>query len=126
MGSLKFNKSHEWISLDGDLATIGISDYAQSQLGDIVFIELPKVGDELIKASQLGTIESTKAASELYVPISGRVLEINNDLVNSPQWINEDPLGKGWMVKLKISDTSQIDSLMDESVYQEFVASQSN
>ena len=119
---LKFSKSHEWVKIDAETATVGITDYAQSQLGDIVFIELPQMGANLNQSSQAGTIESTKAASELYTPLSGEVIEVNSDLVNNPQWINELPLDKGWMFKLKISNALELDNLMDEAAYKEFVA----
>jgi glycine cleavage system H protein len=122
MGNLKFSKTHEWAKIENETAIIGITDYAQHSLGDIVFIELPKPGAKIKQSVQFGTIESTKAASELYTPLSGEVIGINNDLVNSPQWVNEDPLGKGWMIKIKVSDSKELDSLMDEATYKEFVA----
>ena len=121
MSDLKFTKAHEWVRVQGDIATVGITDYAQSQLGDIVFIELSKAGEKIKKASQFGTIESTKAASELYAPISGEVTQINNDLVNNPQWINESAFDKGWMAKVKVEDFAELDSLLDESAYRELV-----
>lgn len=121
MSELKFTKSHEWVKVEGSIATVGITDYAQSQLGDIVFIELPKAGQSLKKSSQLGTIESTKAASELYAPISGEITRINSDLINNPQWINESALDKGWMAKVKLEDPAELDSLLDESAYRELV-----
>lgn len=121
MSELKFTKSHEWVRIKEGIVTVGITDYAQSQLGDIVFIELPKLGQNLNKASVLGTIESTKAASELYSPVSGEVIQVNNDLVNNPQWINESALDKGWMAKVKLEDLSELDSLLDESTYKELV-----
>ena len=121
MSDLKFTKSHEWANIEGTEATIGITDYAQSQLGDIVFIELPQVGEKIEKSSQFGTIESTKAASELYAPLSGEVTEVNEDLVNNPQWINESPLDKGWMLKVNIADAGEAESLLDEASYKEFV-----
>jgi len=125
MPDLKFTKSHEWVRVEGDVVTVGITDYAQSQLGDIVFIELPKPGDGIKKASQFGIIESTKAASELYAPISGKVTQINNDLVNNPQWINESALDKGWIAKVKLEDLTELDSLLDESAYKELVDKES-
>ena len=121
MSDLKFTKSHEWVRVEKDIATVGITDYAQSQLGDIVFIELPKAGEKIKKASQLGTIESTKAASELYAPISGEITQVNKDLVNNPQWINESALDKGWMAKVKLEDLAELDGLLDESAYKELV-----
>lgn len=121
MSDLKFTKAHEWVKVQGEIATIGITDYAQSQLGDIVFIELPKLGEEIKKSSQFGTIESTKAASELYAPISGKVTQINDELVNNPQWVNESALDKGWIAKVKLEDVAELDNLLDESAYKEFV-----
>lgn len=123
---LKFSKSHEWVKEDAAIATIGITDYAQKQLGDIVFIELPQPGAKLQKSEQLGTIESTKTASELYVPLSGEIVEVNSDLVDNPQWINESPYDKGWLVKLKIANHSELNSLMDESTYRELIAKESH
>ncbi len=121
MADLKFTKSHEWIRIEGDVVTTGITDYAQGQLGDIVFIELPKVGERIKQLSQLGTIESTKAASELYAPISGEVIQANGELGNNPQWINESPLDQGWIAKIKIEDQVELDNLMDEAAYEEFI-----
>ena len=121
MSEFKFTKSHEWAKIEGDTATIGITDYAQSQLGDIVFIELLKVGEKIKQSSQIGTIESTKAASELYTPISGEVIQVNGELVSNPQWINESPFDKGWIAKVKIENQTELDKLMDESVYKEFI-----
>ena len=123
---MKFTKSHEWAKAEGLTVTVGISDYAQESLGDIVFIELPSVGDKLTKGSQLGTIESTKAASEIYVPVGGEILEVNSGLVDNPQWINESPFDKGWMVKIKLQDATELDALMDEAAYKEYVAKESH
>ncbi|MFA5271961.1 MAG: glycine cleavage system protein GcvH [Candidatus Omnitrophota bacterium] len=124
--SLRFSKTHEWAKIDANVAMIGISDYAQKSLGDIVFIELPKTGAKLKANSQFGTIESTKAASELYSPLSGEVTEINKDLINNPQWVNESPLERGWMFKIKVENNSEADSLMDEAAYKEFVAKEAH
>jgi glycine cleavage system H protein len=123
---MKFAKSHEWASLENNIATVGISDYAQKQLGDIVFIELPDIGDQLSQGSQLGTIESTKAASELYAPLTGEVIEVNSELVNNPQWINESAFEKGWMVKIKVQNATELDALMDEAAYQEYTEKESH
>ena len=122
MSETKFTKSHEWVRIEGDVVTVGITEYAHSQLGDIVFIELPKVGEKIKKSSQFGTIESTKAASELYAPISGEVTQVNNDLANSPQWINESAFDKGWVAKVRLEDLGELDSLLDEGAYREFVS----
>lgn len=121
MTDLKFTKSHEWVNIEDSHAKIGITDYAQSQLGDIVFIELPQPGEKIEKSSQLGTIESTKAASELYAPLTGEVIEANEDLANNPQWINESPYDKGWMLKIKITKSQELETLLDEASYKEFV-----
>jgi glycine cleavage system H protein len=126
MANLKFSKTHEWVKIEADQATVGIIDYAQKSLGDIVFIELPKVSSKLKQTIQFGTIESTKAASELYAPASGQVMEINKELLNNPQWVNEDPFGKGWMIKIKIESSNELDNLMDEAAYKDFVAKESH
>lgn len=118
---IRFSESHEWVKLEGESVTIGITDYAQSQLGDIVFVELPKVGDRVKSKEQFGTIESTKAASELYSPIDGLVSEVNNKVIANPQLINESALDFGWLLKLKSVDSSQTEHLMDEANYREFV-----
>lgn len=123
---LKFSKSHEWVKKDSDVYLIGITDYAQRQLGDIVFIELPESGTKLQRKGQLGTIESTKAASELYSPLTGEVIENNSELIDSPQLLNESPYDKGWMVKVKINDVSDFDNLMDEVTYNEFIKTLEN
>jgi glycine cleavage system H protein len=126
MGILKFSKTHEWAKIDNNTATIGISDYAQHSLGDIVFIEMPKVKDKVKALAQFGTIESTKAASELYSPLSCEVIEINKDLLNNPQWVNESPLERGWMMKIKMDNNSEADNLMDEAAYKDFVAKEAH
>lgn len=125
MEGAKFTESHEWVKAEGDFAILGITDYAQSQLGDIVFIELPKPGERIKKSSQFGTIESTKAASELYAPVSGEVTEVNNDLINNPQWVNESAFDKGWMLKVKLENSDELESLLDESAYKKLVAEES-
>ena len=118
---IKFSKSHEGASADGIIATVGISEYAQSQLGDVVFVELPEVGAVLAQFAQMGTIESTKAASELSIPVGGEILEVNEDLAINPQRINESAMEAGWLVKVKLSDVSQLDRLMDSTEYEKFV-----
>ena len=125
MSDFKFAKTHEWVKVEGATATIGITDYAQSQLGDVVFIELPEVGSKLAKKLQFGTLESTKAASELYAPLAGEVIEVNKDLINNPQWINESAFDKGWMLKLKIDNPSELDSLMDQVSYEQLIVQES-
>ncbi len=118
---VKFTKSHEWIRIEENTATIGITDYAQKELGDIVFVELPEAGDNLIQGQQFATIESTKAAAEVYAPLSGEVLELNAALSDNPQLVNESPQSQGWMVKVRIRDVSQLQSLLDEDAYKDFI-----
>ncbi|QGM96853.1 glycine cleavage system protein GcvH [Methylocystis parvus] len=121
MSGPRFTKDHEYLRLDGDIATIGISDYAQAQLGDIVFIDLPKVGKKVTKGSELAVIESVKAASEVYAPVSGEVVEVNAELGEKPALVNDDPLAGGWLVKLRVEAESEIETLMDEAAYAGFV-----
>ena len=119
--SRKYTKEHEWIRVDGDSATIGISDYAQEQLGEIVFVELPEAGKQLEKGAEAAVIESVKAASEVYAPASGKVTESNGDLDASPGKVNEDPTGEGWLFKMTLSDATDLDDLMDENDYKAYV-----
>ena len=121
MNTRKYTDEHEWIDVDGDIATIGISDYAQGQLSDIVFVELPAAGRALAQGDEAAVIESVKAASELYAPIDGEVAEVNPRLGDEPGLINTEPTGDGWFIKMKITNKSQIEGLMDESAYQEFI-----
>lgn len=121
MSTVKFTEDHEWISVEGDIATIGISDYAQSQLGDVVFVELPETGREVAKGDEAAVVESVKAASEVYAPVSGEIIEVNDVLDEAPATVNEDAMGAGWFVKMKLSDTSELDGLMDEAAYKTFV-----
>jgi glycine cleavage system H protein len=117
-----FTTDHEWLRIEGDVATIGITDYAQSQLGDVVLVELPKVGRGLKKAEAAAVVESVKAASDVYAPITGEVLEINDALVADPALVNSDALGKAWFFKLKIADRSELEGLMDEAAYKAHTA----
>lgn len=117
MATIKFTSDHEYVSVEGDVATIGITDYAQSQLGDVVFIELPAAGKTLKQGDEAAVVESVKAASEVYAPVSGTVLEVNEGLPDSPSTVNEDPLGKGWFIKVKLSDPAELDALMDDAAY---------
>lgn len=119
----RYTKDHEYIRIEGDTGTVGISDYAQAQLGDVVFVELPSVGKSLSKGSEAAVVESVKAASEVYAPVSGEVLEVNSDLEASPGTVNEDSSGRGWFLKLRITNPSELDGLMTEEQYQEFVKS---
>ncbi len=118
----QYAKSHEWVRMEGDIAVIGVSDYAQHLLSDVVYVELPEVGDTLTQGAALGTVESVKAAEDAYAPISGEVVEINTDLEDNPEWVNEEPYGKAWLVKVTPSDLSELDSLMDVEAYEKFVA----
>jgi glycine cleavage system H protein len=121
--TIKFTKDHEYVRVEGDAGVVGITDYAQQQLGDVVFVELPAVGKSIAKGTEAAVVESVKAASEVFAPVSGEVLEVNSDLEQSPGAVNEDPLGRGWFVKLRISDPSELDGLMGEDEYKALVAS---
>ncbi len=123
MSDLKFSQEHEWIRVDGDSGVVGITDYAQQQLGDIVFVELPEVGRQLAKGDEAAVVESVKAASEVYAIVGGEVTEVNGSLDDDPAQVNSDPMGGGWFFKIKISDAGELDGLMDESAYEEYTAS---
>lgn len=118
---LKYSKEHEWVKVDGDIVTIGITDFAQSELGDIVFVELPEEGDELTSGDSFGSVESVKTVSELYAPLSGKVLEVNEELEDSPEFVNESSYDKAWMVKVELSDKAQLDELLDADAYSEMI-----
>jgi len=122
---LKYTKEHEWARVEDDIVIIGITDYAQDALGEIVYIELPSEGDEVTKGETFGAVESTKSVSDLYAPISGEVVEVNEALLDAPEAINEDPYGEGWMVKVKPYDPSELEDLMDSDEYTEFIEKQS-
>ena len=117
----RYTKSHEYVRVEGGTGVVGITDYAQSQLGDVVFVELPPVGERLSKGAQAATVESVKAASEVNAPVSGEVVEVNSALADSPGLVNEDPSGKGWFLKIKLADAAELDNLMDEDAYREFL-----
>ena|ERR1700730_990361 len=119
----RYTESHEYIRVEGEMGTVGITDFAQSQLGDVVFVELPQIGSTVSKGTAAATIESVKAAAEVNAPVSGEVVETNSALVETPGLINEDPSGKGWLLKIKLSNAAELDSLMDEDAYREFVKS---
>ncbi len=121
---LKYTSEHEWVLVEGKVATVGITDYAQEKLGDVVFVELPAVGDKVTKDEPMAVVESVKAVSDVYAPISGTVLEINDDLPDTPEMINEDPYGDGWMLKIEITDPTDLDDLMNAEAYEKFVAEQ--
>lgn len=118
---LKYTKDHEWIKLEGDTAIVGITDFAQNELGDIVYIEVNTVGETLEQEETFGTIEAVKTVSDLFMPVSGEVLEFNDELEGSPDIVNQDPYGKGWIAKIKVSDQSEIDELLDVEKYKELV-----
>jgi glycine cleavage system H protein len=122
---LRYSKDHEWISVEGDLGRIGITDYAQNQLGDVVFLELPEVGTTLAAGEQFGTVESVKAVSELFSPVAGEVVEVNTDLTSKPELTNEDPHGQAWMLVVRLADPAAVGSLMDAKGYEAFVESES-
>lgn len=116
----KFTEDHEWVSVEGDIATIGITKYAAEALGDVVFVEVPEVGASFTKGDDMAVVESVKAASDVYAPITGEVTEANAALADAPETVNEDPEGAGWFAKLKVSDASQMDGLMDAAAYKTF------
>ena len=117
MSTLRFTADHEYVRVEGDVGTVGITDYAQGQLGDVVFVELPAVGTEFSKGDEAAVVESVKAASEIFAPLSGEVIEVNRALEEAPATVNEDAAGKGWILKIKIADAGELDSLMDEAAY---------
>jgi glycine cleavage system H protein len=119
---LKYSKEHEWVATEDTVATVGITDHAQDQLGEIVYIELPAVGDKVSKDDPFGVVESVKAVSDIYAPVTGTVIEINEDLPESPETVNEDPYGDGWLIKVKITDMSDLEDLMDADEYTELLA----
>jgi glycine cleavage system H protein len=121
---LRYSKEHEWVATEEEVATIGITDYAQEQLGEIVYVELPAVGDKISKDDAFGVVESVKAVSDIYAPVSGTVVEVNQELPESPEMINEDPYGDGWLVKVKVSDGSELDDLLDNDEYEELVVAE--
>ena len=119
---LRYTQQHEWIKVDGTTATVGITDFAQSELGDVVFVELEPVDSEIEKDEAFGTVEAVKTVSELYMPLSGRVIEVNEELDGHPEHVNEDPYGKGWMIKVEMIDPSQLDDLLSSEEYEQMVA----
>ena len=122
MTTTLYTSDHEWLAIDGDVATVGITDYAQSQLGDVVFVELPKLGRTLKKAEAAAVVESVKAASDVYAPVSGEVLETNPELASEPALVNSDAQGKAWFFKIKMADKSELGGLMDEAAYKAHTA----
>ncbi len=120
----RYTKQHEWVKVDGDTALVGITNHAQDQLGDVVFVELPKVNAKLHREDSFGTVESVKAVSDIYAPLSGDVLEINEDLVDAPEKLNEDPHGDGWLIKIKIEDKMELETLLSAADYQAYVSAE--
>jgi glycine cleavage system H protein len=121
---LKYSKEHEWVLVEDRIATIGITEYAQQELGDIVYVELPEVGEKVVKDDPFGAVESVKAVSDIYAPVSGTVLEVNDALPDSPETINEDAYGDGWMIKVEMSDTDDLKDLMSADEYAEYIEQQ--
>jgi len=121
----RYAKSHEYVHVEGDIGTIGITEYAQKELGDVVFVELPQVGTQLEAADELGSIESVKAVSELFAPVSGEVVEVNEALTEKPELVNTDPYGDGWMIKVRLSDLTEVDELMSAEEYEEYIETES-
>lgn len=121
MSTLKYSRDHEWVRVEGDVAVIGITDYAQTQLGDVVYVELPAIGRRVEKGKEVAVVESVKAASEVYAPVSGEVVAVNEALSGEPARINSDPAGEGWFLKLRISNPKELDDLLDEAAYVAFV-----
>ena len=119
--NFRYSDQHEWVLLDGSLATVGITDHAQKQLGDIVYLELPKVGDAVEAGKTCGTVESVKAVSEIYSPVSGKVTEVNSGLIETPEWINQDPHGKAWLIKVKLSSPVPAEQLLSAEQYEQYV-----
>lgn len=119
--NLKYTKDHEWVSIDGDIATVGITDFAQSELGDIVFVDINTVGDNVDKEAVFGTVEAVKTVSDLFMPVSGEVLEMNSTVETNPETVNKDPYGAGWMIKVKLSNASEVDSLLSADDYKKLI-----
>lgn len=121
MAETRYTKDHEYIRIEGDTGTVGITDFAQGQLGDVVFVELPAIGKALAKGAEAAVVESVKAASEVYAPVSGEIVAVNGELEAAPGTVNEDPAGKGWFVKIRLKDAAELDGLLSEAEYQDYV-----
>jgi glycine cleavage system H protein len=121
---LRYTKEHEWVKLEGNLGTIGITDHAQKELGDIVYVELPKIGTQVEQGKSLGSVESVKAVSDIYSPVTGEVVEVNESLAEAPEKINEDPHGEAWLVKIRLSDPGQVRDLMPAAEYESYIATE--
>ncbi len=122
---LRYHKEHEWVRLDGQTVTLGISDFAQDALGDVVFVDLPTVGTEMTANQEIGEVESTKATSSLYSPVGGKILRVNDELQDHPEYLNQDPYGKGWIAVIELTNPADVEALMTASQYEEFLSSQS-
>lgn len=123
---LKYTKEHEWLAVNGSVGTVGITHYAQSELGDIVYVELPAAGSQVVAGEEFGTVESVKAVSEIFAPVSGEVLEVNASLASSPETINKDPYGDGWLLKIKLADTKDLETLMTAAAYRKHIEEEAN
>ena len=123
---LKYTKEHEWLAVNGSVGTVGITHYAQSELGDIVYVELPAAGSPVVAGEEFGTVESVKAVSEIFAPVSGEVLQVNGMLATSPETINKDPYGDGWLLKIKLADAKDLDSLMTATEYRKYIEEEAN
>ena len=121
LDDVKYTEAHEWAKLEGENIKIGITDYAQDQLGEIVFVEMPEVGDTFKKKEEFGSLESVKAVSEIYMPVGGEIVSINEELGDAPEWVNEDPYGKGWIIEIKPGDPTELDSLVSKDTYLEML-----
>ncbi|MCJ7758163.1 MAG: glycine cleavage system protein GcvH [Gillisia sp.] len=119
---LKYTKDHEWVKIDGDVATVGVTDFAQGELGDIVYVEVETLGETLERDEVFGTVEAVKTVSDLFLPLTGEIMEFNESLENTPEKVNSDPYGEGWMIKIKISDQSQVSNLLSSKEYKDLIA----
>ena len=124
MSATRFTRDHEWVRQEGDVAVIGITDYAQSQLGDVVYVELPEIGRTVAQGKEAAVVESAKAASEVYAPVSGEVVAVNDAIVGDPAVVNQDAMGEGWFIRVRLADPTELNALMDEAAYDAFVAEQ--
>ncbi len=122
--NLRYTKDHEWVRVDGDTGTVGITDHAQAELGDIVYVDLPRTGAQLQQSASLGSVESVKAVSEIYSPVTGEVTEVNAALADKPEKLNEDPYGEGWLIKIKLGDAAEVEKLMSAADYQAYVGAE--
>jgi glycine cleavage system H protein len=124
--NLRYSKDHEWVLIDGDTATIGITDYAQNSLGDVVYVDMPRVGDSFGTHEAFGSVESVKAVSEIFTPLSGEIIEVNDGLNDTPESVNSDPYGSGWMVKVRMKNSGEADRMMSSDEYEEYLSSNGN